>query len=123
MKKKVSLLSRSNCYLICHNDLYAIIPAGLVPTPTKEVIAMGTQRKRPELLECAEGLRVLSLNSSLDEMENLIDDGEFHLAELRGRAVCNPLQENSLDQRTERARDLRDQKLRQAAGVFREMGR
>ena len=80
---------------------------------------MGKQVRR-ELLECANGLLRLSLDSSLDEIQLLIDDGYYHLAELRGRASCDIPRINYLIQKIDRAERLREQKQKQVArgGVF-----
>ena len=71
--------------------------------------------KRRELLECATGLLRLSLASSLDEIQSLIDDGNFHLEEMRGE--CNPLQKSALIQRIVRAEYLLEQKCKQLSSV------
>ena len=79
-----------------------------------EVIKVGKQVRR-ELLECANGLLRLSLASSLDEIQSLIDDGYYHLREMQGE--CNPVQKSALLQRLDKAEYLLIQKRKQLSSV------
>ena len=78
---------------------------------------MGEQKRRRELSECAKDLLLPNLDSSEAEMQSLIDDGYFHLSELK--RSCNTILLNSLAHRVERAEYLRDQIRRQAEEVLR----
>ena len=78
------------------------------------------RRIRRELKECAASLSLLTLASSLDEIQSLIDDGCYHLAELQARASCDIPRINYLIQKIDRAEGLLERKLKQVAkgGVF-----
>ncbi len=79
---------------------------------------MGEQRVRRELKETAAGLLLLNLSSSEAEIQSLIDDGFFHLEELRQKQPCNAVQISSMEQRIDGAKFLLQQKANQKKGLF-----
>ncbi|MCX6701829.1 MAG: hypothetical protein NTX96_01375 [Candidatus Zambryskibacteria bacterium] len=67
------------------------------------------KKHRMELLEVAQALLKLDINSPPEEIQNLIEDGHFHLKWLRSDP-CNVIQTHALDQRIRRAEFLLEQK-------------
>ena len=82
---------------------------------------MGETKIRRELLETAQGLLLLNLGSSEEEIQSLIDDGGFHLENHDWN--CNETLRGNLENRINGAKFLLHQKREQAAGVFREVRR
>jgi hypothetical protein len=70
-----------------------------------------------ELDECAKALLELNSQSSLESILELINEGYFHLGELRRGSPCNPLLANSLAHRLDGAEALRDKKRSQKEGA------
>ncbi len=76
---------------------------------------MGEVKKRRELMETARDLLLLTPASSEAEIHSLLDDGHYHLKELKGQSPCNETWIYSLEQRLRKAELLLEQKQAQVA--------
>lgn len=61
---------------------------------------------RSELMQCVEALRALRHHSTLEEIDQALDDAAFHLRELKGARRCDPNQIGVLENLMRRAMKL-----------------
>jgi len=72
---------------------------------------MRAKKPKLELAACAQALQNTTIESSISRLEELIEEGNLHLAELREAVHCNPLQINALAHRIDRAEELLKRKI------------
>ena len=68
---------------------------------------MKSKVKKPttELVDCANALRDVKLETPLEVLEWLIEEGHLHLRELKAAVNCNPTLINALSHRISRAEE------------------
>ena len=81
---------------------------------------MSVNAKKPkmELVDCAEALRKVGMSTPIEMIDELIEEGVFHLNELRLVGNCNPIYISGLQNRLDHAEEVRQRIIQQNRDTF-----